>query len=596
LADGHVLVVSSSETVDGGIVGHLLNADGSPTGSEFTINSTIPGSQFQPAVTALPNGEAFATWVSSQGTGDFAISGRFFDPEGGPSAPDLEISTTAARLNLRPAVTGLTNGGVLVTWESDNAIRGRVFDHDGTAAGPDFMISAPSSSDVASAFTSVTALADGRAVVVWAMHDSAASDDDIYARVVNADGTMSNPEFIVNSSVGLDELLPHAIQLPNGELFVTWSAYDGTTGDSNIEGRVLALGGTISGTPGNDVLHGGSANDEIYGAAGNDSLSGGSGDDTLSGGTGHNILWGNDGNDTFIGGVGTDTFAGGGGTDTVTYDVSHAGVKVDLAANTASGGDATGDSFNLIENVVGSSYNDSLTGDAVANHLDGAQGNDALTGGDGDDVLQGDSGNDLIWGNNGNDTLSGGRGADTLTGGLGADTADYSASSIGVNVNLITGIGSGGDASGDRLSSIENVTGSAFSDQLTGSSGDNHLSGGAGNDILIGGDGNDTLTGGDGSDSFVFNSVADSAPGHVDQIIDFSSAQGDKINVAGIDANTQAPGDEAFAYIFASAFTNVAGQLRYADHMLEGDVNGDGTADFQVHVNVVGFARGDFVL
>ena len=77
------------------------------------------------------------------------------------------------------------------------------------------------------------------------------------------------------------------------------------------------------------------------------------------------------------------------------------------------------------------------------------------------DVLRGLGGNDMLFGGSGNDTLDGGAGADMLIGGAGKDTADYSSSSAGVNVNLVTGLGCGGDAQGDMLSGIENIVGSA---------------------------------------------------------------------------------------------------------------------------------------
>ena len=112
--------------------------------------------------------------------------------------------------------------------------------------------------------------------------------------------------------------------------------------------------------------------------------------------------------------------------------------------------------------------------------------------GDVGDVLRGMGGNDMLFGGSGNDTLIGGPGADTLIGGPGADTADYSSSPAGVNVNLQTGLGSGGDAQGDILGGIENIVGSAFADTLTGGGGDNTFSGRGGGDALVGGAGTDT--------------------------------------------------------------------------------------------------------
>ncbi|MFV4725678.1 hypothetical protein ACNJUL_21275, partial [Mycobacterium tuberculosis] len=84
------------------------------------------------------------------------------------------------------------------------------------------------------------------------------------------------------------------------------------------------------------------------------------------------------------------------------------------------------------------------------------------------------------------------------------DTADYSASGAAVNVNLLTGTGSGGDAEGDLLSGIERVVGSNFDDVLTGSSAADALLGGAGDDTLQGGAGADTLDGGAGTDTVTY--------------------------------------------------------------------------------------------
>jgi len=121
---------------------------------------------------------------------------------------------------------------------------------------------------------------------------------------------------------------------------------------------------------------------------------------------------------------------------------------------------------------------------------------DTFTGTDGNDYLpaegQSHAGDEVFRGLGGNDVLVGGPGADTLDGGDGVDTASYITSRVGVTVNLSTGVGSGGDAQGDTLISIENLTGSRFADTLIGNDSANLLrdSGGEGND-LRGLDGND---------------------------------------------------------------------------------------------------------
>ena len=94
------------------------------------------------------------------------------------------------------------------------------------------------------------------------------------------------------------------------------------------------------------------------------------------------------------------------------------------------------------------------------------------------------AGADTINGLGGNDVISGLGGADHLDGGAGIDTASYAASSSGVTVSLMTGTGSGGDAQGDTLTNIENLTGSNFDDTLEGNAGNNKLVGGLGTDTV----------------------------------------------------------------------------------------------------------------
>ena len=245
------------------------------------------------------------------------------------------------------------------------------------------------------------------------------------------------------------------------------------------------------------------------------------GDDRLEGGTGNDTLNGLAGNDTLIGGAGADALDGGTGTDTASYEGSSAAVTVSLVAGaTNTGGDAEGDTLSNIENLTGSAHWDVLNGDAGNNVLRGEAGNDRLRGADGADTLYGGTDNDRLWGDDGadtlygddgNDTLEGGDGDDTLNGGAGADilrgnagrdTASYAGSSAAVTVSLAAGAtNTGGDAEGDTLQQISNLTGSDHDDSLTGNSFGNDLSGGAGADTLSAGGGNDRLIGGAGADA-----------------------------------------------------------------------------------------------
>lgn len=267
---------------------------------------------------------------------------------------------------------------------------------------------------------------------------------------------------------------------------VTVDLGTGTGSGGDAEGDVLSGIENLSGSAYGDGLTGNSGSNQMFG---------GSGADTLTGGAGNDSLYGGNDDDVLIGGAGSDRLEGGSGSDTADYGTSGAAVAVNLDTGSKSGGDAAGDTLVSIENVTGSAFNDTLTGDDDENRL---------TGGDGDDILSGLDGNDSLYGGLGADTLIGGRGADVLDGGEGRDRVDYSASSA-VNVNLATGTTSGGDAAGDVLSGIEDVVGSGSSDTLTGSAEANALFGGGGNDVLAGGAGADTLDGGSGTDTAVYS-------------------------------------------------------------------------------------------
>ncbi len=170
--------------------------------------------------------------------------------------------------------------------------------------------------------------------------------------------------------------------------------------------------------------------------------------------------------------------------------------------------------------VFGSQGNDTLLGGAGDNTLFGGTENDLLSGGDGDDVLAGADGFDVLYGGNGDDSLFGelqadrlvgGAGADAIFGGGGFDVAEYRASGAGVEVDLTSGAGSGGDAEGDVCLEVENLIGSAFDDDLFGTSGSNLFNGGRGADLLDGRAGNDILTGGAGADTLIGGTGTDTA-------------------------------------------------------------------------------------
>ena len=150
-----------------------------------------------------------------------------------------------------------------------------------------------------------------------------------------------------------------------------------------------------------------------------------------------------------------------------------------------------GDTYHSIENVTGSAYADYILGDEGANTLKGRDGEDHIIGG---------AGEDTIYGGDHDDVLEGGSSGDEIYGGGGSDTASYQGSNASVTIHLDLGIASGGHATGDTLTAIEDIEGSEFDDYIWGDGKSNTLTGRDGGDALHGEGGIDYLHGGDGAD------------------------------------------------------------------------------------------------
>jgi Ca2+-binding RTX toxin-like protein len=397
----------------------------------------------------------------------------------------------------------------------------------------------------------------------------------------------------------------------------------GTAADDEIDGTgeddIIYAGG------GDDWVYGFNGDDDIYGEDGDDYLGGGFGDDLIFGGEGNDsldgfglhrpypgivdgadILVGGAGDDWLRGGAGGDFLLGGSGSDTASYAQSASGVSVALLTGYAGGGDAQGDVLDSIENLVGSSHADNLSGNdqdnviegvigddmlfgfGGADELDGGLGADWLYGGDGKDKLDGGYGDDQLFGHAGDDQLTGGQGADVINGGTGIDVARYFKSNGAVTIDLSIALAAGGHAQGDALSGIENLQGSAHDDTLKGDGAANWLDGAGGVD---------QLKGNGGADTFFFMPTTTGLSADADTVLDFNKAQGDKIQLFGMDG--WVPID--FSFIAGAAFSGAEGEVRFAqagnETWISGDVDGDAAADFQIRcIGLIDFTAGDFIL
>jgi Ca2+-binding RTX toxin-like protein len=226
----------------------------------------------------------------------------------------------------------------------------------------------------------------------------------------------------------------------------------------------------------------------VLGGSGNDTITGGWSNDTLDGEAGDDSLLGGSGNDTLIGGAGNDTMSGQGGFDSADYRTAASGIVLTLDHVANDGRAAIGEKDNILdaEQLLGSNFNDTISGDAGLNQIYGGGGND---------VVNGLAGNDSLYGGPGNDTLDGGVGNDTLEGDKGNDSLDGNAGN-----DMLEG-GNGNDSlyGGDSDKRTVDYFDPSIADEppnvntLLGGNGDDSMLNSFGDDLMFGGAGSDTV-------------------------------------------------------------------------------------------------------
>ena len=374
-----------------------------------------------------------------------------------------------------------------------------------------------------------------------------------------------------------------------------------------IDGSITVVHGALSLTNSGVItgdVHSGLANHKITnsGTIGGDILLGGA-NTIINSGTIDGPITTQDGDDTL---TNTKLIAGdvslGDGKNTITNSGTISGTVT--TGNDADVVKNTGLIFNVVQLGGG---NDKFTGGNFAETVDDANGDDVYSLGGGDDTF--------IWEGLGNDAIDGGAGsldaltAIAITHGV-AINLDTKAVKIG-NTDLAASSAFSDIFSISTVKGFEFIVGSTHEDIIAGSNANEKLIGQDGADVLFGGGGKDDLNGGSGVDTFVYHSTKDSGNTKAtrDTIEGFEGAGGaggDKIDLSRIDANTKTAIDDAFHLLSVGdvAFDLTPGCLRWVHEkgttdmtILQGDVNGDGKADFAIAVvGTVNFIAGDFSL
>jgi Ca2+-binding RTX toxin-like protein len=493
LGDGRMLTIWTGRLggVDG-VVGRILNADGSPAGDEFFVAEAAAGSWAGHEATVLANGSVVVTYVRN----DHSLHVTLLSPAGVPSALDVPLGEGTT-----PKVAALADGRFVVTWHDDatSDIKAQIFAADATPIGDAFTVNTGGTIDTAN--KSVLALADGRFIVSWSNDndvDNGGADRGVHARIF--DPTIFNGTSSADNWTG-------------------GSLADNITGGGDND-SLKGEGGDdlISGDAGYDELHGGTGNDKLFGGANIDRLYGGTGRDSVYGGSSDDVIPVREGEDVagelYDGGADTDTIvmtwsdtsyvldlrddtlvsieyiqmgldlgtSGNGGTATVRLTAAQVSSMVWFFANLDNAPLPTADTLDI---TMGTRSTLDLSSFGVWYFT----GNDRV-------VITGDSSAESITGTVANDVIRGSTGKDTLNGGLGSDTADYSEKTLKVTVNLATLVGGysnvfiNGTATAnieDKIKNIENIWGGTKGDSLTGNSGVNLFRGGAGKDTINGG-------------------------------------------------------------------------------------------------------------
>lgn len=453
--------------IDSEIRGVWLNADGTPAGDDFRVNTTIDGFQWRPTVTALPDGRVFVSWESGDGAdGDgTGLRGIVLDADAPGSTTDFLVNSVREPVDLpigpgnqsQVALTTLSDGRVFAIWTSYDAgdgdgltVRGRFFDGDGTALGEDFVVNSTGAGTQYQ--PNVVEMADGRLFVTYASFSpEVLGPGAILARVLSADGTPEGDDFVLAPESQLFAGAADVTLLADGRLLATWYAAgpitftpgeNPTVEPGTLQGLLLDPDGQPLGAPFqiNDTpldtnlsapaavtlptgevfvaWYSGDGGDgdwgclrgRVFDAAGQPL-----GSDFVLNSTPFNL---NSNPSLSVGPDGRVLVAwsdeGDGGADAVTRGLWINPLIGDEGRDTLAGGGGQ-------DMIMGLDGADTMAGAAGDDMLFGGGARDRIGGGRGDDLLAGEAGRDRLIGGHGADELHGGTGADVLTGGAGAD-------------------------------------------------------------------------------------------------------------------------------------------------------------------------------
>ncbi len=262
LANGNFVVTSvHNDDSNFGIYGQIYTSSGLKYGNEFNVNTTTPNYQYDPSVTKLADGAFVVTWNdNSQSGGDksgVAVRGQVFTANGVKSGAEFLVNTTISSDQYNPSITHLTSGFV-ITWndysqsggdKSSLAVRGQVFTANGVKSGSEFLVNT-ATTDLQFE-PSITGLENGGFVVTW-IDRNWINGYTIRGQLFNSDGSKFGGEIVVNTTAANYLDSPSVTSLANGGFVVTWQSGNDTS-VSAIRARMFNADGTPYEIPPPDV-------------------------------------------------------------------------------------------------------------------------------------------------------------------------------------------------------------------------------------------------------------------------------------------------------------------------------------------------------
>jgi hypothetical protein len=268
-SDGSFVVVWRSHfhhlpsTHDDDIQGQRHASDGSPLGGEFKVNSYTTARQYQPSVTAAPDGAFIVIWSSRSSDTDpvdASIQGQRFGPDGSTRGAQFQVNTYTTNGQSRPSVAAAADGDFVVVWESGGSpgtdsentfsVQGRRYGSDGSPQGDQFQVN--SYTTQFQYRPAVASAANGDFVVVWMSYHRSGNQygSTVQGQRYASDGSAQGAEFRVSTFDAPGAKFPAATATDDGGFVVAWASwgpYQDDAGGYDIRGRRYASDGSPRG-------------------------------------------------------------------------------------------------------------------------------------------------------------------------------------------------------------------------------------------------------------------------------------------------------------------------------------------------------------